>query len=758
MRAKELLGLCEGCYTSFNPNVTTEDSHVEAFLRENKILDGRERVFIQQAVYGCVRYRALMEVIISAYLRICHRMKSNFNKYLLVGYLALLRLGELSMHDFRRLLSGMLTASNNAEYLRFIFNLENVQEHFMKGWLQLYDEEWIQDNLIDHIKQFHDEIHELAEDMEDFVEARKKKAQGVKETKQTTVVQPFKNLTKPRPRLLPEPEVLPTYERPVRPKDMSTLEAQAAIQAFKVGKKISTVSAEVAQQNRIAEQESVRKSRAPKLTVRPSKLETIQQQVEQDIQRSMVPEFSTFKSPEEVRRELELAEKKAPVVKTTNTVILREDAFYKKQEEEELRQLRKKEDALRSSTDFKEWQQAMAAQDEIEKNAKIARRKVEMQITDENAKEAKRQQIEDNKHYARQYREIHTQLLDRNKQEEEEKLLEKQQHCIDQERQLKDHVQAAKSALVETRKTGAAAVKKESQQNEIRLAQLMELERQKRQEIIKEIRAMEKSRPNHGVYKADFDPNAKVGNGMLNEMSLAELREELKKVRAEKAAEEQAVRTRIANDKVNAATLNEQRLQHITQNRELVRQTRMIQREERRAEEARRKEIQRQKEEVEIQDLQQKLARRRQEKQEAETERKRMEKERKIKAQLLSADKAAIEFKKWEEMEKGKQTIAGTVQKIKQVEDTTKAQVHRLKQLELHRDMRRAKRALWSIRKEADSNLNVTKTAAKDQTETEQYLLEMSVSSEKSRKQKVIQHKLNSIGHQREAASRALTA
>lgn len=62
---RELLQLAEDLYTSFEPAKVTVDSHTEEFFLKRRVCEG-DRVFAEQVLYGCTRYKKLLDAFITA--------------------------------------------------------------------------------------------------------------------------------------------------------------------------------------------------------------------------------------------------------------------------------------------------------------------------------------------------------------------------------------------------------------------------------------------------------------------------------------------------------------------------------------------------------------------------------------------------------------------------------------------------------------------------------------------------------------------
>lgn len=62
---RELLQLAEDLYSSFEPARVTVDSHAEQFFSKQRVCEG-DRIFAEQVLYGCTRYKKLLDAFITA--------------------------------------------------------------------------------------------------------------------------------------------------------------------------------------------------------------------------------------------------------------------------------------------------------------------------------------------------------------------------------------------------------------------------------------------------------------------------------------------------------------------------------------------------------------------------------------------------------------------------------------------------------------------------------------------------------------------
>lgn len=63
MKYKEVIDLTKLCIKTYNPITHSVDSHFDTFIRQHKLTDLNQMVFIKKIFYGIERYEPLMTVI-----------------------------------------------------------------------------------------------------------------------------------------------------------------------------------------------------------------------------------------------------------------------------------------------------------------------------------------------------------------------------------------------------------------------------------------------------------------------------------------------------------------------------------------------------------------------------------------------------------------------------------------------------------------------------------------------------------------------
>eukprot|EP01059_Diplonema_ambulator_P005530 TRINITY_DN15287_c0_g1_i1.p1 TRINITY_DN15287_c0_g1~~TRINITY_DN15287_c0_g1_i1.p1 ORF type:complete len:807 (+),score=316.91 TRINITY_DN15287_c0_g1_i1:74-2422(+) len=749
---RALCDLCVECINSFNPLTHTVDSHTEDFLarRETPKLDEDSEDFLRQVFYGTTRYRKALEVAIQRYLAVMRRMNDSFTPLLVIGYLGLFRIEELGMPLFRKLISGACSPSKIAEFLTFLFTPATVSEHCSGPWRAIYDDAYVDGTLLDHIETYSTPMLELAsafDQMASGLETQKQQQMGGTRCsgKQPTSPKPFA-LSKTNMKKVQPPQETHVKQKYRRPVDDVTDEKLAAIAAYKQGIQSTSLSKAAQQRNR--EKEEALPMRPPNLTTaaRPSNMAEMKSKRQAELEAEQLAQKIPCASPEAVKKKMEKQPTENP--KLTTAALLREEAVFTKKQEEEKEQLKRKEMEMRDDTEFRTWQQKMQELDaEAARNA-VALRKVEMMLADEEARVARKKEEQRKGKMAAKIKEDINGKLNELRQRQQMQLEENRILAAKQAELMEQNVKRAMGQMQEEKLTKAKLIKEEDKLLELKAAERLELDLQRKAEVIRQIRdANAKLRMvidadgnvTRRQYKREFDPHSTMGLGTLNEMSLVELQQKLVEVRDQHAEAVRIRREQIESGRENTKVKNEERLENVLKRRsekkvacEVQRQLRQEEREKVLAEQAAR-------DRVRLQALQAKLQEKREQRIIDEEERKDQERKRKLEQQLKAADEGAIERKKWIEMERGQQNIS----KLRQLKGIEAAKIERMtnSKLKTQREIWAEKNIQDTLARSArqDAELDEARTARIAQMEWEKQSLRNAAANEfadkKARKQ-----------------------
>lgn len=235
-----------------------------------------------------------------------------------------------------------------------------------------------------------------------------------------------------------------------------------------------------------------------------------------------------------------------PEVKLTTAVILREDAMYQRNQAKAAALLQAYETELRDSMPFYQWRAQMQQQDDAAQASVTAARRLEMAQAKHFAKEAAISVQHDNKRIVESMKMIAENLeLERTRQNSQTLCQNRSQMT-----QIK-HVRecAPRNAQVRLRRdkrSQAAELNALLEEERVRKELQTAAEHSKREETLREIRALHTSR---GPHIASFNPSETAQLGLLEEMSQSELEARLCAQKAEIAMKEREKRQQIAQAK-----------------------------------------------------------------------------------------------------------------------------------------------------------------------------------------------------------------
>lgn len=538
MKRKQLLAVCEQLIKSFNPDKMTVDAHAEEELRS---YDAADRLFLQQVFYGSFRYRELLRSLLTHFLNAnASRVSRNdYTKFMIVGYLAMFRLEEVGAGSFASLVAALDPTSMHV-FLSYLFDRANLLGPIKGEWVRILDEAFVETEIINKMLRFEAEIGLLLQQLhaKAFGQAASREslraAGGVVPVEKKALTVPVgPNITQPRPRQAMEPIRIPQEVRatPVPTNlnqlTLADLETQQADRKRQIKEQVSR------------KYEDASKTMFHFESTAKSNLESVRLEVEAARNAQLQFEFKAKPAPD-------VTKLKQPEVKLNTAAILREDALYKKKQAKDAQLIRAYETELRDPMDFYRWQSDMMAQDQHERKAEVETRRLEMVQAQYEAVEAAHRARMENREVAIQMKMIAKDLEAQRLQEEAE-LEDKYRQ---QMAELK-HIRETAPREAETKLKDEKAKQRE-ELNEFLAAERERkavqdaLEQAQREELIRQIRALDRVHREHVVV---FDPTETAQLGLLDEMSLAELKERLQVRKAEQLAWEDSRRESILSDK-----------------------------------------------------------------------------------------------------------------------------------------------------------------------------------------------------------------
>eukprot|EP00928_Gymnodinium_smaydae_P053357 TRINITY_DN37367_c0_g1_i1.p2 TRINITY_DN37367_c0_g1~~TRINITY_DN37367_c0_g1_i1.p2 ORF type:complete len:761 (-),score=288.59 TRINITY_DN37367_c0_g1_i1:52-2334(-) len=529
---KELLSKCIQIVNTFDPKRTTVDAYVQdTDILKDKRIGEVETKFVHQVFYGCIRYQKFLKLFVTSFLYRCPTtaIRSDQTLYTILGYLLFFRLGELGVDEFREFLRcGHGTDSALLALMQYALDVEELEKWVKMEWCKLYDLTFVEEEVIGKLQGFREELWPIVEEVELKATGTVASAEGALEVskRKTTKFEPF-NLTKVRPRLIPEPEVI---NRQVKAQPVPSAIYKQSL-------------AEIEEEKRQRQEEEKERIKA-KYSV-----EEVPQLVTQ--RRKDKNELEELTKKVEAERYAECTFKPAPakkyvppteeaVVRQNAAAVLREDALIRKKQQQEYDVLKRYEAELHDASGFYEWQQEQRLKDDMEEEARVRQRLVEMQISRVEAIEATKS-CQRRKRILAEHQKAEVQgQMDRLKAEQEVELEDKKLLVQDTQEE-RERARQAELEVEKARAKNAEDIRRAKEEEQARKKREDEQEMERRRDLIRQIRALER------VPIEKFKPNDRAeppAHGLMEEMSYAELQERLKVLMQQKEQERESKRER----------------------------------------------------------------------------------------------------------------------------------------------------------------------------------------------------------------------
>jgi len=356
MKPGELIDLCIECYKTYQPSKVTLDSHIEVFLAKIDCNDEGDVVFIKQVVYGCIRYKKLNKVTLTAlYFKHGTQVsREDYHLYMVFSYLTLIRLEDMSVPVFRKFVMSQ-DHHKMFVWVSFIFNAQTLNKWMKEEWCRIFDEQYVEDDLIAKLLRNLPEISDLIERLREIASTKDEDdiaASDDKKEKKVTRPVPFQ-LSKPKPRMVPEPFPIHLGNPYKQPIPATTFDADVDPTRKKVDEARQKARDEVAKKAAHARAPEFATAKLPESkVVRAGKYkDALAQEHEQKLQAATryVPAQPSDPAPA-----LKAAETAS--VRLNTAAVLREDALLRKKQMEEAALIKKYESELRDDSEYYEWQ------------------------------------------------------------------------------------------------------------------------------------------------------------------------------------------------------------------------------------------------------------------------------------------------------------------------------------------------------------------------------------------------------------------
>jgi len=518
LKRSELLQKCVQVIDTFDPKKTTVDAYVQdsEVLKDKRISDV-EHKFIHQVFYGCSRYQKFLKLFVTSFMYKSPTVASRSDQslYMVLAYMLFFRLEELGTEEFRLFVTcGVGTITAVFALLQYALNKEELEKWVKQEWCKVYDVNYVEEEVINKLQSFADELSPVLEELE-------YKATGtvtsnadstcLPEKRRMTSPKPF-NLTQPKPRLIPEPQVISREVKALPVPETIHKTSLAEVEAEKK-RRLDEEKSKVASKYSPAQHFNLETATRRDAS---TELEELTRKVEAERMAEC-----TFK-PKPAKKYAPPAEE--AVVRQNAAAVLREDALLKQKQAKEYGILKQYEQDLHDASEFHRWQNEMKEKDHREEEMRVHQRMVEMQLAREGAIEAYESEVRKKQILAAHQKE---ELQEQHEMREQEQHVELQskQGLVKQTQEERQNTRAAEVEAQKARADHAEQIRKEKEAEFERKRREDEFEMEKRKDIIRQIRALEKVPVER--FKT-FDPAEQPCQGLLEEMSLAELRERLR--------------------------------------------------------------------------------------------------------------------------------------------------------------------------------------------------------------------------------------
>ncbi|CAF1142966.1 unnamed protein product, partial [Didymodactylos carnosus] len=509
----------------------SEENFLEQYFQENDVPD---RDFISTVLFDCVRHSTLLRTVMEIFYSTdgINVRRSEQNMYKVISYIIFFQLDTVGL----KLLRGFINTvqlHRMYQFLQFLLNDDRLMA-VREECLKLYDKEYFDEKIYRVIKSHLPHLKSVLLDLTDIVEGRS----APRQIQPPTKTKPFK-ITSPKHRAVPVPQIIPKMER-IKPAPKTTYEpSRERIELEKVREENHRKAIEKLEHTRTLKYGFMQTEKSHKTH---EKLSKIVEDREKNLQ------FDIFRANPPPKPQVN----KIPV-KLNVASVLKESQLYRRHEDEVRRRLQEYEFGARDAQEFLTWQtdilnlffSYMRKKDYDSDLLELERKRLEGKLSYEEAILAKQRLQDENKRMADEMKEKTREIIDdyvKEKVKDEKRMKQLIEEVIDG----RENAKLAQQKLQQYKKDFVKQYKEELKDMMKQALEDAEVEMRQRFELIQQIRAME-SVPVDRWKPVDLTTIA--GHGVLDEMSIAELRERLELVKDEREKERELKRDQIIKEK-----------------------------------------------------------------------------------------------------------------------------------------------------------------------------------------------------------------
>ena len=453
-------------------------------------------------------------------------LRADYTMYLVLTYLTMFRLEELTFPEYRKFIETQ-DPDKMTSFLGYAFDLQRLEQTIKWDWIKIFDIGFVEDEILGP-------LHEHKEEADKFTHYLNMKASGLAAEKEksdataglkdmpkkSTTIPISPRLTAPAPRAVPQPHRIP--------------------QGVQVGKdptyleRTSLHDVQQAKAQRLVDERERTLRKYTESQVQPFKLHETRNTIDGVRQEVEAKRASELQFDMKHTRPAKLPSGGA-TVKLNVAAVLREDSLYKKKQENEAAQIKAYEAELRDATEFHRWQTDMRKRDHQGRLEQVERIRMLAKLSADEAREAMEKQREDNNELASHIKAENSAMKKQRELEDEVQLM-MNQRLVKEVAEVRDNAprEAEIKVLEERRAKGEALRDEKAALNEEKKRQ-EEKEQEEKEDRVRKLRALFEEKPTHVTV---FDPTESIGLGLLDEMSLVEMKERLA---INKVSEEEAI-------------------------------------------------------------------------------------------------------------------------------------------------------------------------------------------------------------------------
>ncbi|XP_043827494.1 cilia- and flagella-associated protein 99 [Dromiciops gliroides] len=511
----------------FNPETDSPEHVLEEMSAILQTLNIKDESFILEVVSGCLEYKKLLEVVVTAFY--AHAGKkclwSDYNLFTVICYLSTFCLDKIGLQPFSKIIKSLDSIKMHT-FLQFFFNIVNLTTWIKDEWSLIYDGSYVKETWIKPLLKWEPEIQILIKYLNNVIENR-----SVLHLDYPKLTRPKEfNLTVPKPRGILVPDILPgmkkpepvprsTYNRPRIPKELGVIKQKnrQKAEALLLEANMDAYSCAV---------------------FGPEKRE--------EAELNQLPDYK-FKVSSKTKSKLPLVFYKPDniPVKLNAAALYREEALYQHKAEKELRRIEDLLQGYKGFSEFVERQKKIHEKELEEKLAKTEYQRLLGKLSREEAIIQHQNLIKENNKKANQKKE----MIARLKNEFKKQCLKeknKRKKVIEQITEGHKNVKTVQAKLRKTKHQLAQDMAQEIKQLHEKRMEIDNEENKRKCERTHELRSIE-SLPVIKDRFIDFTKDA--GHGLIGEMSLVELQERLLLLKQQQKRDEEEKRDQIIREK-----------------------------------------------------------------------------------------------------------------------------------------------------------------------------------------------------------------